>query len=295
VTAKQTCLITGATGLLGRALCHHFSDNQWDVRGLARSPDALQSMGDAVQAFRGDLPDQVPDEAFENVDVVIHCAYMSRHTTHEEARRVNVEGTARVRAAALAAGARFVFISSTGAHEDALSYYGQSKKTIEESLDPSTDLIIRPGLILGPGGLFQRIRDSLDSFGVVPVFEGGRQQIQTVHVEDLCHAIHVAVQGGRTGTFVVAEEDGIELRDLFRSIADRLGKRCILLPLPAGPLLLVLRGAESMGLRLPLSSENVLGAKSLRTQPSAADLADLGIELRGTGQSLDDLLRNEGG
>lgn len=290
MTANQTCLITGATGLLGRALCRHFADKQWTVRGLARNPDGLGAADGVARAWKSDLPDLVPAEAFENVDVVIHCAYMSRHTTIAEARRVNVEGTANVLAAARAAGARFVFISSTGAHADALSYYGQSKKAIEETLDPARDLIIRPGLILGPGGLFQRIRDSLQSVGVVPVFDGGRQEIQTVHVEDLCHAIHVAVMGSRTGTRVIAETEGIELRDLFRSIADRLGKRCVLLPLPAGPLLLVLRSAEAMGLRLPLSSENVLGAKSLRTQPSEADLADLGVSLRGTGRSLDDLL-----
>jgi len=183
-----------------------------------------------------------------------------------------------------------VFISSTGAHSEALSYYGQSKLAIEECLDLGRDLVIRPGLILGNGGLFQRISGSLSRFGFVPVFEGGRQTIQTVHVEDLSHAVVRAIEQGLVGRFVVAEPEGLELRDLFRQIADRMGTRVRLVPLPAAPLLFLLRLAERLRLRLPLTSENVLGAQSLRTQPSAADLQAIGVTVRSTPESLDDLI-----
>jgi NADH dehydrogenase len=244
-----------------------------------------------LELFLGDLPGRVDDTAFEGVDVVVHCAYMSRHTTLDEARAVNEDGTARVLAASRKHGVgRFVFISSTGAHPEARSYYGRSKLLIEGSLDLERDLVIRPGLILGPGGLFERVRASLASVGVVPVFEGGRQRIQTVHVEDLGRAIEKAIDDDRTGRFVVAEPEGIELRELFKAIARRMGRRCVLVPLPAGPVLFALRAFEGLGVRLPLTSENVLGALSLRTQPSAADLEALGVRLRGTQRSLDDLL-----
>jgi nucleoside-diphosphate-sugar epimerase len=230
------------------------------------------------------------EAAFVGADVVIHCAYMSRHTTLEEARRVNEVGTERVLALARKHGSRFVFISSTGAHEDALSYYGQSKLTIEGWLDPTRDLIIRPGLILGDGGLFKRISASLSRFGFIPVFDGGRQMIQTVHVEDLSAATVTAIERGLTGTYVVAEPDGLELRELFRAMGKRMGRKCRLVPLPATPVLAGLRLAERMGLRLPLTSENVLGARSLRVQPSRGDLERIGIRVRTVQESLDDLL-----
>ena len=254
----------------------------------ARHHQSLRERG--FIPFACELPENLDEAAFEEVDVVIHCAYMSRHTTLKEARAVNEAGTARVLELTRGAGARFVFVSSTGAHEEALSYYGKSKLTIEGQLDLDRDLVVRPGLILGEGGLFQRISASIRSFGFVPVFDGGRQRIQTVHVDDLCLAIVTAVERGLTGRFVVAHPEGIELRTLFRGIGARMGRKVRLVPLPAGPLLGFLRAAERVGIRLPLSSENVLGARSLRTQPSEADIAEIGVDIRNTDESLNDLV-----
>jgi nucleoside-diphosphate-sugar epimerase len=284
--------VTGANGFLGRHLCDRLARAGWHVRGLVRDTSRYPFEQSGIELFRGELPDGIDERAFAGVDVVVHCAYMSRHTTLAEARRVNIEGTEAILGRARAAGARFVFISSTGAHDGALSYYGRSKLQLEGRLDPARDLILRPGLILGDGGLFERISGSLKRFGVIPVFDGGRQRVQTVHVEDLCDAIATAVEKGLTGRYVVAEPGGLELRELFTAMADRMGVRCHLLSLPAAPVLAILRAAEGFGLRLPLSSENVLGAKSLRTEPSESDLAAIGVTVRGTAESLDDLMAN---
>jgi NADH dehydrogenase len=283
------CLVTGATGFLGRHLCDGLVKAGWEVRGLVRDTSAYPFESTGITLFRGELPDGIDESAFAGVDVVVHCAYMSRHTTLAEARRVNEEGSTRVLALSRERGARFVFVSSTGAHDEALSYYGRSKLAVERRLDLGRDLVIRPGLILGEGGLFRRIRQSLARFGFVPVFDGGRQRIQTVHVEDLCAAIIRAIRQEMAGVYVVAEPHGLELRELFVAMAERMGRKARLVPLPAAPLLIVLRAAERLGLRLPLTSENVLGARSLRTQPSEHDLAEIGVSLRSTAESLDDL------
>ena len=288
--ARGLCLVTGANGFLGRHLCDHLARSGWGVRGCVRDIRRYPFDTRGIELYRCELPDTIDESAFTGVDVVIHCAYMSRHTTLAEARRVNEEGSERVLSLARSSGARFAFVSSTGAHEGSLSYYGRSKLAVEERLDLSRDLVIRPGLILGDGGLFQRISGSLSRFGIVPVFDGGHQRIQTVHIDDLCRAVRKAVEDRLVGSFVVAEPRGLELRELFRMMASRMGVKCRLVPLPAGPLLLLLRSAERLGVRLPLTSENVLGALSLRTQPSEDDLAAIGVEVRSAAQSLADLI-----
>jgi NADH dehydrogenase len=208
-----------------------------------------------------------------------------------EAYRVNEDGSARVLAACREAGVeRFVFISSTSAHPDALSYYARSKLSIEGRLDPERDLILRPGLVLGPdGGLFQRLVASLRRGGLIPLFGGGRQPVQTVHVDDFCLAVERALERRLTGRYVVAEPRGLPLRDLLRLTADKLGRRAIPVSLPAGPVLACLRVTEVLRIPLPISSENVLGALSLREQPSAEDLQAIGVHLRNARESLDGL------
>jgi len=290
--ARKTVALTGAAGFVGRHLCHHFLARGFDVRGLVRDPERRSALEPEVALFRCDLPAVCDADAFRNVDSVIHCAYTSRFTSLKEARRVNEEGTARVLALSREAGVeRFVFVSSTSAHADALSYYGKSKLLLEATLDPERDLIIRPGLVLGSdGGLFDRLVSSLRRSGFVPVFGGGRQTVQTVHVDDLCVAIERAIERKLTGAFVVAEPEGLPLRDLFRLVAKKLGRRATVVSLPAGPVLALLRVAEALRVPLPISSENVLGALALRAQPSAADLEAIGVVLRTASDSLDQLL-----
>ena len=56
-----------------------------------------------------------------------------------------------------------------------------------------------------------------------------------------------------------------------------------LVPLSLFPLLLMLRITEKLGIKLPISSENLLGLKHL---PSADSLARIGIEVRPAEESL---------
>jgi len=288
VSGAGRIAVTGATGFLGRHLCDHFRTRGWRVRGLVRDPHR-QGLPPEVEVALCDLPDRAEAAAFTSVDVVIHCAYASREANLAAARRVNELGTERVYALGRAAGVRrFVFISSTSAHDGALSYYGRSKLALEHTLDPERDLIIRPGLVLAPGGggLFHRMADGLRRTGVAPVFDGGRQIMQTVYIDDFCAAVHAAIARDRVGRYVVAEPEGLPVRDFFHLVAARCGARCRLVPVPAAPLLVVLRVAERLGIALPVSSENVLGMKSLRFQPSAADLETLGVPARRTAESL---------
>ena len=282
--------VTGATGLVGRFLCEYFHARGWEVRALIRNPERSPFRESGISSHRCILPDEFAAAAFTGADVVIHCAYATRPTSLMEALRVNEEGTARVveqcRAAAVR---RFVFISSLSAHEQALSYYARSKLAIERTLDPRCDLIIRSGLVLAKigDGLFNRMVSALYRSGIVPIFDGGRQIIQTVYVEDLCTAIHAAIVADSVGCYVVAEPEGMAVRDFFRLVAEKCGVRCRLISLPTAPLLFVLRILERLKIHLPISSENVLGVKSLRFEPSTADLKALGVTARSAEESIE--------
>lgn len=287
-------VVTGATGMLGRHLCAHLArrgpDGEREVRALVRDPRTLTGLPPGVRVGRCNLPDVIDESMLEGAAVVIHCAYGTRLTDLAELRRVNEEGTERLLAASRRAGvARFVFVSTIAADPQAPNYYARSKHVLETRLDPERDLIVRPGLIMAKEGqgLFQQMRDTTRRTRVVPLFGGGVQPLQTVHVDDVCAAIGNAIEGGITGSVNVAEPAPVDFATFMRMLADRMHVRCLFVRLPFGPVLGAVRVIESMRLPCPLRSESLLGIKALRQVPVADDLERLGVTARSAAESLE--------
>jgi NADH dehydrogenase len=282
-----TVVVTGAGGFLGGHLCRTLATRGWQVRALARHPDGVSLPG--VRVGRADLPDVIDQSILEGADVVVHAAWATRETDPVRADRQNVEGTARLLAAARGAGVgRMVFVSSVAAAPDAPNHYGRTKHAAEALLDPSRDLVVRPGTILarGGGGIFGLMRDLMQKLHVVPLFGGGRQPLQTVHVDDLCEAIAQAIERDVTGAVNVAEPSPRSFREVLEMTAARMGVRCLFVPLPFAPVLGAVRTAERLGLPSPLRSESLLGMKGLRAVAVEGDLARLGVRVRGVEESL---------
>ena len=239
-----------------------------------------------------DLPDHIEDEALRGCDAVVHCAYVTRFRSMAEARRVNEEGTTRLLAHARDAGvSRFVFVSTTSAHADARSYYGQSKFRLESRLDPARDLVVRPGLVISRnGGLFQRMVGTrargAPSSWLVPLFDGGSQPMQTIFVDDLCEGVRLAIEQDVTGSLTLASPERMTVRDFFAAVAAFGNRRPRFVDMPAGFALAAFRLAELLRLPLPVSSENLLGLLSLRYWDSEPDLRRVGLEVRSLRETL---------
>lgn len=112
-------LVTGATGLLGNNIVRTLLAAGDQVRVLARAAsDSRPLAGLEIERFEGDVRDAAAvAAACRNVDAVIHSAGHVRigWTELDLHWAINVEGTRNVAAAARAAGARLVHVSSTNA------------------------------------------------------------------------------------------------------------------------------------------------------------------------------------
>jgi nucleoside-diphosphate-sugar epimerase len=288
---SRAVVVTGASGMLGRHLCIHLSGKGWSVRALVRDPDALPADVPRSRVGRCVLPESIDESLLAGAAAVVHCAYATRATDLEEARRVNEDGTRRLLDASRRAGVpRFVFVSSVAADAQAPNYYARSKHAQEALLDPSRDLVIRPGLIIAREGrgLFQQMRDTTRRTRLVPLFGGGVQPLQTVHVDDLCEAFARALERGSTGALNVAEPAPVDFATFMRMLADRLRVRCLFVRLPFGPVLAMIRVMEAMRIPFPLRSESVLGIKALRRVPVTEDLRRLDLAVRSAAESLAD-------
>ncbi|MBM3778100.1 MAG: NAD-dependent epimerase/dehydratase family protein [Acidimicrobiia bacterium] len=154
--AARTIVVTGATGMLGRACCRYFTARGWVVRAVVRRPAAARHLEPWAQGgiYPGELPGGVDRRAFEGQPAaVVHCAYATAARDQRRADRVNVEGTRVVRALAAEQGAaRFVFLSSMAAVPDAESRYARSKLQIERTLDPALISCCAPAWWWGGAG-----------------------------------------------------------------------------------------------------------------------------------------------
>jgi nucleoside-diphosphate-sugar epimerase len=292
MTEPRCVAVTGASGFVGRHLCDHFKRRGWTVRALMRNVKSYPFVEPGIENVLCDLPDHLDESRLSGVDALVHCAYMTRFVDLASAQRVNDLGTRRILdAGRRAAIKRFLFISTQSAHEGAESYYGKSKLSLEQ-LFGTEDVIFRSGLVLGRSGdgLFHRMCGMLQKSKFMPLFGGGHQPLQTVHVDDFCTAAEHALTQGVSGRFTLAHPAPLEMRQFLGEIASRLGVKPVFVPLPIAPALFATRAAEALHIPLPFSSENLLGLCALRADDSTADLARLNVVLRDTSRALDDVL-----
>jgi nucleoside-diphosphate-sugar epimerase len=267
--------ITGANGFIGGSLAKRLAQSGCGVVALTRNPlppaSALR-----CEYLHYSLVDGLSSHLPDDCDTIIHCAYSAMPGGKGDVD-LNIGAVKALQSEA--AGRRIVFISSMSAHEGAVSAYGRGKWAIEGMLGRDTDLVIKPGFVIGPGGIFERLRGSIRRLPVVPLFYGGNQPIQTIWVNDLAEGIGRAVERRLTGTLTLGSEESVTLRDFYLAIMASENLRRPLVPAPGGLSLGALRLLEGMGVDLPLSSENLLGLQALRHFETKPSLDLLGLSL----------------
>jgi nucleoside-diphosphate-sugar epimerase len=109
------CIVSGATGFIGRLLCQRLTTCGYTVIALSRSGAPLDN-GQPTIAM--DLAEQTPDsDLLSGVDVFFHLAGIAHQRAQESAyTAVNYEATVRLARLASVAGVRcFVYLSSVKA------------------------------------------------------------------------------------------------------------------------------------------------------------------------------------
>ena len=268
----MTYLVTGGAGFMGINLVRFLLARGETVRSYDSAPFDYPEAGQ-ITVIRGDIRDTtLHAQAFDGVDVVVHCAAALPLCAPDEIASVEVEGTRALLAAAQAAGVgRFIFISSTAVYgvpdhhpirEDdrliGVGAYGEAKIRAEAVCAEFRAgglcvPVLRPKSFVGPErlGVFELLYDFAYGGHNFPVLGSGDNLYQLLDVEDLCTAVHLCATADRAAVndvFNVGAARFGSLRQGFQAVLDRAGHGKRVVALPAGPAILALRLLEALGL-----------------------------------------------
>lgn len=281
-------LVTGGAGFLGSAVVANLATRE-GVRAVVctdlHPPGELPA---GVEFTRCDVTDPGALEPIlraHRVDTVVHLAAIVSPGRDVAAEyRVDVQGTANVLAACVAAGVRRIVVSSSGAaygyHQDNPAWiteehplrgneefsYSRHKRLVEEMLaayrrehPELTQTVLRIGTILGPA-VANQITALWDGRRILRI-AGSDSPFVFVWVDDVAEVLARAAAGGPAGIFNVAGQGSLTVPEIAR----RLGKP--LLTLPAW----VLRALLWAGHRLHLTQHGPGQVNFLRYRPVLAN------------------------
>ena len=256
--------LTGIGGFLGSHLAAHWMREGHEVSGASRS-GAVPAGVRRVTPFT--LGQSLSAGELAGTDVVVHLAY-----DRAAGLDANENGTRLVADAAQVAGvARQMFVSSYSARPDAVSEYGQLKFRLETFFAERGAVVVRPGLVVGNGGLFLRNMRKILSAPVIPLLNGGRDLLPVVAIED-CAAAMSKLLSRQAGAFNVFHPEMVTMLHFVETINRIAGHRAFYFSLPTSVAARLLTVAKGLGIKLPIDSDNL---KAMQQNQSPIHRSDL--------------------
>jgi nucleoside-diphosphate-sugar epimerase len=248
-------LVTGATGFIGGATTKRLRKLGVGVAGLCRTSNSTSHLREhGVELVFGELLEQDSlERACEGCDTVIHCAALvGPGHKQSEYRRVIVEGTRRMLAAARRRGvSRFVYLSSAAAYDKPRLFgasvevvaeeapiggcgepYGEAKAAAERLCRAAHDVgllsvrILRPTNVYGPGdrGFLPFLVSALRRKKLA-LLGGGSGRCSVVHIDDVVDSIILAATAAAAHgrAYNVTGPDELTWRGFLERVVAELG------------------------------------------------------------------------
>jgi hypothetical protein len=274
--------LTGATGLIGRALAASLVEDGHEVVALSRS-EAPSGLPQGTRTVKGD-PAVVGawQEELSRCDACVNLAgepVSGGRWTDERRKRIRDSRVLATRnvASVIGAGGPPVLVSGS-----AIGYYGPcGDEVVDESFPAGNDflahvaleweeatrtaarrarvVLVRTGIVLSPdGGALPRLALPFRMFVGGPIGDGGFWQ-SWIHVDDQVGILRMALENAAAdGPVNATAPDPVRNRDLARSLGRVLGRPSLLVAPPAAVRAVLGEMAEVV-----LASQRVVPRKAL--------------------------------
>ncbi len=246
----HTAFVTGGSGFVGKKLITTLRAQGIEVRVLARSSTASETVTQlGAQPVQGNLDDtDILASAMNGTDVVFHvAAQVGDWGRYENFYQTNVVGTEHVLAAARKAGVpRLVHVSTEAVllggpaiinvdetrprPQQPLGMYGRTKGLAEERVINANSsalatIVVRPRFIWGKGdtSVLALLSQSVRS-GSFMWINGGHYLTSTCNVANVCEGMMLAAEHGRGGEiYFLSDGQPVEFRSFITQLLQTQG------------------------------------------------------------------------
>jgi len=199
---KDSLFITGASGFIGRRLIAQLDPARYrEVICLSRTGKSEEFAPDQrVRMLKGDLNEpESYSAALSSCRAVVHLAARTGKAAPEEYFRINARGTAELVEQCERSGVEnFLYVSTIAVKypDKSRYYYAQSKEKGEQAVRQSRlrHLIVRPTIVIGPGGGLWQALSKLARVPVLLMLGDGKTLIQPIAVDDLAACLRMILE-----------------------------------------------------------------------------------------------------
>jgi nucleoside-diphosphate-sugar epimerase len=267
--------VTGANGFVGGIIAAGLAEQ--GVLRLVRRP---AGQNDLAWSFLSPAPALAEDLRAHGVTHVVHTAWDMQASKLAELEAGCVAGSLQLLEAASAAGAQMIFISTISAFAGARSAYGQAKLQVEQAVLATGGIVLRLGLVMGDGGMFGALRQTVAKAKIVPMIGSGNAPQYLLPEATLVEAVQAAIRGdfnAESGPITLANPTPVPFRAMVQRLAQEAGRSIIPIPVPWQLLYAAFRTAEALGLKLGFKSDSIISFIHQNPTPDFTPQTRLGI------------------
>jgi uncharacterized protein YbjT (DUF2867 family) len=282
---RPVILLTGSTGLVGRALLERLLAAGEDVRCLVRDARRLGPNRVRVQITMGDLANPFAvRQAVRGVDTVVHLAATIRDQPGGSIEELNAVATIRLlREARLAGASRFLFFGAIGATETSPARFFRAKALAERAvLSSGLDAtVLAPSIVYAPDDPWLTLLRRLSLLPWMPISGSGEAAYQPIWAEDVAASAEKVLSNGSAGgrRLELAGPETLTYEQIVRLALDAWGRTRPLIHVPLPVVRRTLRMLESMsGAVFATWEEAQLMEIPMTTAKGTGDAEALGVE-----------------
>lgn len=226
-------VVTGANGFIGRFLVDYLSaSGKYQVVALVRKGGIPGfNLNDKVEVKYADLTDKSSLlKAIDKGAVLVNLA--ANPYDPKLSYVVNVGGTKNlIEVGNLKKVEKIIQVSSQAVKIRSKGVYAKTKLESELLVKKSglNWIILRPSLVYGSGekGLFNKIKNLVQTIPFVPVFGSGESKLNPLYIGDFCRAVELVIDDGKIkrSTFDLGSKESISYNDLYRGVLESVGKK----------------------------------------------------------------------